>query len=99
MYKVPISCFIIILIIALVDYKRRFIDVEVGWPGSVGDGRVFKNSRLHNCLDAWLAEFPKGFLSTGEVDDIIIEEEVPAFILTDSAYGNSKHLVTNIQSQ
>ena len=28
-YKIPISCFIIILIIALIDYKRRFIDVEV----------------------------------------------------------------------
>lgn len=97
MYKVSISFFIVILIIALVDYKRRFIDVEVGWPGSVGDGRVFKNSRLHNCLDAWLEEFPKGHLSIGEIDDIIIEEEIPAFILADSAYANSKHLVTTFK--
>ena len=96
-YKVPISYFITILIIALVDYKRRFIDVDVGWPGSVGDERVFNNSRLSNCLDAWLEDFPKGFISTGEADGIIIEEEVPAFILADSAYGNSKHLVTTFK--
>src|SRR5437762_9026096 len=97
MCKGFIPCCGCILIAALVDYRKRFIDVEVGWPGSVGDGRVFNNSRLSNCLDAWLEDFPKGFVSTGEADGIIIEEEIPAFIFADSAYGNSKHLVTTFK--
>jgi len=90
-----IPCCGCILIAALVEYRKRFIDVEVGWPGSVGDGRVFKNSRLNNMYKAWLSQFPTKRLSTGETDEgVIIEEEIPAFILTDSAYTNSKHLVT-----
>ncbi|KAE9138852.1 hypothetical protein PF010_g820 [Phytophthora fragariae] len=35
---------------AVVDRSRRFLDVDVRWPGSVGDNRVFSNSavgRLH----------------------------------------------------
>jgi len=98
MYKVLPSLYARILIVALVDFKRRFIDIEVGWPGSVGDNRVFKNSRFNNALNAWLEEFPKGVLSTGEVEAVTIEEEVPAFILTDSAYANSKHLVTTFKT-
>ena len=44
-----------------------------------------------------MKEFPKGSLSTGEVNDTIIEEEIPAFILADSAYANLKHLVTTFK--
>ena len=98
MYKVLPSLYFRILIVALVDFKRRFIDIEVGWPGSVGDNRVFKNSRLNNALNAWLEEFPKGVLSTGEVEGVTFEEEVPAFILADSAYANLKHLVTTFKT-
>ena len=35
------------LIEALVDYKKRFLDLEIGWSGSVGDCRIFENSYLN----------------------------------------------------
>lgn len=82
----------------MVDYKKRFIDVEVGWPGSVGDGRVFKTSRLNATYVAWLSQFPTTQLPAGQQEDgVIIYEDIPAFILADSAYTNSKHLVTTFK--
>ena len=75
---------------ALVDYKRRFLDVEIGWPGSVVDSWIFDNSYLSHKYENALAELGTTTLSTG--DDV--EENIPAFILGDSAYKNSRHLVT-----
>jgi len=88
----------LVLTVALVDYRKRFINVEVGWPGSVGDGRVFRNSRLSSIYKEWLSAFPTKRLPTGETwNGRLIQEEVPAFILTDSADANSKHLVTTFK--
>ena len=78
------------LIIALVDYRKRFLDIEVGWPGSVGDARIFENSWLANNYADVLAELGTSKLATG--DDV--EEDIPAFILGDSAYKNARHFVT-----
>jgi len=75
---------------ALVDYKKRFLDVEIGWPGSVGDSRIFDNSYLSTRYEEVLAHLGTTALATG--DNIV--ESVPAFILGDSAYRNSRHLVT-----
>src|SRR5579859_4923688 len=82
----------------LVDYKKRFIDLEVGWPGSVGDGRVFANSHLNNVLGTWLSQFPSRYLATSYVDGVVVEEEVPPFILGDSTYPNRKHFVTTFKT-
>jgi len=71
----------------------RFIDVEVGWPGSVNDARIFKNSRLNHGLKAWLSQFPSSYVTTGYAGNVTIQEEIPAFILGDSAYPNSVHIV------
>jgi len=79
-----------LMITALVDYKKRFLDVEIGWPGSVGDNRVFDNSYLSHHYEGFLAELGTTLLATG--DDV--SENIPAFILGDSAYRNTRHFVT-----
>lgn len=33
-----------------VDHNMKFIDIFIGYPGSVHDARVFKNSTLYNDL-------------------------------------------------
>jgi DDE superfamily endonuclease len=79
------------LIEALVDFKKRFLDVEIRWPGSVGDIRIFQNSCLNCDYEAKLAELGTTPLRIGPDDP---EEDIPAFILGDSTYKNSRHLVT-----
>ena len=70
----------------------------MGWPGLVGDGRVFRNSRLSSNYEEWLSPFPTKWIPTGETPNgTLIQEEVPAFILMDSAYANLKHLVTTFK--
>jgi DDE superfamily endonuclease len=80
--------------VAAVDYKKRFVDIQAGWPGSVGDSRIWKNSCLNKIHKDWLEKFPTSSLPTGQVDGQVIYEEIPAFILADSAYANTKHVVT-----
>ena len=84
---------------AIVDYKKRFIDIEAGWPGSVGDGRIWNCSALKMRYQAWLSQFPSsslatGLLATGEQ----VLEDIPPFILADSAYLNTKHMVTTFKT-
>ena len=78
------------MIQALVDYKKRFLDLEIGWPGSVNDTRLFRLSSLSRTYEAALEPLRTTPLNTG--DDVV--EQVPAFILGDSAYQNVRHFVT-----
>ena len=79
-----------ILIAALVDYKRWFLNVEIGWPGLVGDARVFENSCFANTYIDALATLGTSPLASGE--DVI--SDILAFILGDSVYKNARHFVT-----
>lgn len=79
------------------DFKKRFIDIEAGWPGSVGDSRVFALSYLNGIYEDYLSQFVPTPLATGEEADSIIYEDIPAFLLGDSAYANSRHLVTTFK--
>ncbi|KAE8896422.1 hypothetical protein PF005_g20997 [Phytophthora fragariae] len=82
---------------AVVDRHRRFLDVDVRWPGSVGANRVFSNSAVGRMHDLILSEAGgaqgAGFLQTG------LEEyrKIPFFLLADSAYANSTHVVTTYE--
>jgi len=78
-----------------VDFKKRFIDVEVGWPGSVGDARIFESSYLARNYREYLQQFGTTPLLTGvDAAGNPILEDVPAFILGDSAYRNTREFVT-----
>src|SRR5438552_3968257 len=79
---------------ALVDHRKRFLDVEIGWPGSVGDARIFENSYLNRVHRDLLAQIPTTPVVTGAIDAHTSVEEIPAFILADSAYANTRHMVT-----
>lgn len=70
-----------------------FRDVVVGWLGSVGYNRVFTNSNLGRDHAAWLASFPVRSVSTGEGR----VEEIPMFLLGDSAYANTRFMVTTYE--
>jgi len=66
------------------------LDLEIGWPGSGGDCRIFQNSYLNGKYEEEFIKLGVMPLKTGED----INEEIPAFILGDSAYRNSRHMVT-----
>ncbi|CAM4656641.1 unnamed protein product [Lepidochelys kempii] len=63
---------------ALVDHKRRFTDINVGWPGKVHDARIFRKSRLFKQLQEG-TYFPDQKITIGDV-------EMPIVILGDPAY-------------
>ena len=74
-----------IILQAIVDHEYLFRDICVGWPGSVHDARVYANSAIfkkirdENVLDG---------------DTRIIQgKDIPIFLIGDSAYPLTKHLM------
>ncbi|CAM5144384.1 unnamed protein product [Eretmochelys imbricata] len=63
---------------ALVDHKRRFTDINMGWLGKVHDAQIFRNSRLFRQLQE-VTYFPEQKITIGDV-------EMPIVILGDPAY-------------
>jgi hypothetical protein len=82
-----------------VDHKKRFVELTVGWPGSVADARVWANSGLNRKAEAFLSQLPSTTIPT-KVDDAseTKTEVVPAFILADSAYPNTSRVVTTYKT-
>ena len=70
-----------VILQAVVDARYRFTDVNIGWPGSVHDARVFTNSEI----------FKKGqrgclFDSSTAKSKVIQGVEVPVHLIGDPAY-------------
>ena len=63
----------------LVDHSYRFLDVYVGWPGSVHDARVFAHSALYTRLSG-------GELLPSSKAITLNGVNIPLFIVGDSAY-------------
>ena len=62
----------------LVDANYRFIDIYVGWPGSVHDARVFAHSSLYN-------KIMTGNLLPDKTEKLH-GVDVPLYMIGDSAY-------------
>jgi hypothetical protein len=81
--------------LVMADSKKRFVDVEAGWPGSVSDARIWSNSFLNQDYNAWLSQMPSTPLQTGQTNGgRPITEDIQPFILADSAHPNTKNMVT-----
>jgi len=89
---------LISLIVAAVDHKKRFIDLTVGWPGSVADGRVWANSSLKRKLEMFLSPLPAIPVATINEASETTHELISAFILADSAYPNTRRVVTTFKN-
>ena len=88
------------LLLAAINHKKCFIQVTVGWPGSVGDGRVFANLFLKSNLEQLLSNLPSTpvAIRTSSTSHETRYENVPAFILADSAYPSTSHIVPTFKN-
>ena len=99
MYKVLEAKFALLLILlAMMDYKKRIVDLEVGWPGSVADRQIWSCSTLNKVYKAWLQQLPTTSLPTGmHLSGDEIYKDISPFILGESrlcifeysAYGDN----------
>ena len=88
------------IFIAAVDCKKRFVDLTVGWPGSVADGRVFRNSTLNANLERFMGPLPSTHVKTKATVDNHTTQivSVPPFILAVAAYPSTARIVPTYKS-
>src|SRR5204862_6981711 len=87
-----------LLILAVIDHRKCFIDLTVGWPGSVADGRVWANSALKANIENFLSPLPVIPIATVNEAGETINELVPAVFLGDSAYPKNARMVTTFKN-
>ena len=67
-----------IIVQAVADGKRRFLDVAAGFPGSLHDARVLRNSRLYRRCE-------NQELLTGPTMNVL-GREIGQYLVADSAF-------------
>ena len=87
-----------LLILIVIDHRKRFIDLTISWPGSVVDDHVWTNSALKANIENFLNPLPAIPIATINETDEIINELMPAFLLDDSAYPNNARIVTTFKN-
>ena len=85
----------------MIDFKKRFNRPwSAGWPGSVGDGRIWRCNTLNKVHNAWLSQLPMMSLPTGNYpkrDEV--NEDIPRFIyIYIVAYPNTCHMVSTYRT-
>ena len=65
----------------------------IGYPGSVGDARIFRNSPIGHTYSIKLAEAPVRSVFVCDTEHV----QIPMYILGDSAFGNTVHMVTTYE--
>ena len=73
---------------ALCDYRGMFLDVEIMWPGSVHDARVYANSKLNKHFSEKTLPMTYRTLLPGT-------DRIPPLVLGDPAY----HLLPNVMKE
>lgn len=70
---------------AIVDHEYKFLDVYIGWAGSVHDACVLTNSGLFASCDS--GAFPPNW------PKVIDQTSIPLFIIADPAYRLTSWLI------
>ena len=68
-----------VILQGIVDHSYHFIDINVGWPGSVHDAHVFAHSSLYSNITE------KGLLPDKNM--VVNGINIPFFLIGDSAYS------------
>jgi len=89
-----------IVLQAVVDYKKKFLDICVGWPGSTHDSRILINSNLYNKFNNQ-NNLNKYILGDGGYPNlswlIVPYKDIGRGLTHEQTYFNLKHSQTRIK--
>jgi hypothetical protein len=95
-----------IVLQAVVDHKKKFLDICVGWPGSTHDSRVLINSNLYNKFNSQNNLVPNCFSNKYILGDggypnlswlIVPYKDIGRGLIQKQTYFNFKHSQTRIK--
>ncbi|CAB5377136.1 unnamed protein product [Rhizophagus irregularis] len=91
-----------IVLQAVVDHKKSFLDICVGWPGSTHDSRILVNSNLYNKFNNLVTTFNNkyilgdgGYLNLSWL--IVPYKDIGRGLIQKQTYFNCKHSQTRIK--
>lgn len=79
--------FFSVVLMAVCDAHKKFVFVDIGAPGSLSDGHVWKQTSLHKKIENGEIKFPEP--STLPKTGV----KAPYFFLGDEAFGLSEHML------